>query len=745
MAADNKTAPVALDAWVDAILLAARSLGVRASPELVRGSSVWSKKFSRREDAILDIAMSAGLIGKFEAKPLKDFTNDMLPALVPVSNEYVGVITMIDNGQVTFKVSAEGHVFERTLSLNELDGVLQAPILTVREKEQVRDKRVDEYLTENSKSWLMSIFTQNWTILFELCAGSLVGNLLAVATSLFAMQVWDRVVPSRSTNTLWVLASGVFIALLIEFGIRTARILITDHFGKQADLKLSSMFFARMMDIKNDARPRSPGSLISQLRDLEQMRELLTSTTLGVCIDLPFVFAFLFIIWAIGGPIAIVPLIAVPLLIIPGLLIQMPLKKLSNQGMQEAALRNAILMESIYRVEDIKMLQAEPRFRNMWHHVNKVSADISMKQRFLGGLLMNFSSTVQQLAYIFVVIYGVYLILDNQLSFGAVMACSILTSRTIAPLAQIPAMFSRLQNAVVGKKGLDGLLTLPLDHPGDKDAYHKPDLKGDYQFQNVVYSYDPMSKPALVVPQFKVTKGERIALLGRVGSGKTTLLRLLGGLSTPQQGRIIFNGTNMGLIDVADIRRDVGFLLQDSSLFYGTLRDNMLMADPTASDEEVLQAMRLSCADQLLLNQPHGLDLVLRENGVGLSGGQKQSLMLARMILRSPNIVLLDEPTASLDEATEQTVIGNLRDWLGDKTMIVATHRYPVLNLVDRILVLDGGRILLDGPKDEILARLSQGRATPEQQAALAAKAQPRVVQGTVKKEKSDVPEGSEA
>ncbi len=730
---------VALNAWVDAIILAGRTLGVRASPELVRGSSVWSKKFRNNEEAIVDIAQSAGLIAEFVHVSLRDLTQDMLPALVPVSDEYVGVIVSLENRMVTFKVSADGHVFERSLSLDELEGVLDHPILLVSERETVRDTRVDEYLTDRSKSWLTNIFTQNWSILLELCLGSLVGNLLAIGTSLFAMQVWDRVVPARSTNTLWVLASGVFIALVIELGIRTARISITDHFGKQADLKLSAMFFSRVLDIKNDARPKSPGTLISQLRDLEQLRELLTSTTLGVCLDLPFVAAFLFIIWIIGGPVVIVPLVAIPLLIVPGILMQRPLKKLSNLGMNEAALRNAILMESIYRIEDIKMLQAEPKFRNVWNHVNRVSSDIGLKQRFLGGLLMNFSQTVQQLAYIGVVIFGVYLILDNQLSFGSVLACSILTSRTIAPLAQIPAMFSRLQNAVVGKRGLDSLLMLPLDHPGDKDAYHKPALYGDYHFQNVVFSYDPQNKPALIVPSLKITRGEKIALLGRVGAGKSTLLRLAGGLSSPNQGRILFNGTNMGLVDVADIRRDTGCLMQDASLFYGTLRENMLMGDPTASDEEILQAMRLSCADQLLLNQPHGLDLVLRESGHGLSGGQKQSLMLARMLLRSPNIVLLDEPTASLDEASEQAVITNLRNWLGERTLIVATHRYSVLNLVDRIIVMEAGRVMLDGPKDEILARLNQNKERQAQ--PIATGAEPRVIQGAVRKVRRDAPE----
>lgn len=712
-------APTAIERWVEAILLAARQIGVSVSPELVRSASAWAVR-TDAELAIIDIALSAGLVAQFVSISIDDLSPHMVPALVQIGDKHVGVIVAVASGVATVAFTVDGTTIERAIPFEQLRGNA-GRLLLLHEREVARDGRLDTYLSKRPKSWLKGIFVGNSRTMIELGLGSLVGNLLAIGTSLFAMQVWDRVVPARSTNTLWVLASGVALALLLELLIRTARVSVADHFGKQADLKLSAMFFARVLDIRNDARPRSPGTLISQLRDLEQLRELLTSSTMGVLIDLPFVFAFLFIIWVLGGPLVLVPLAAIPLLILPGLLAQIPLAKLSNEGMSEAALRNAILMESIYRVEDIKILQAEPRFRSLWNSVNRVSGEIGLKQRYLAGLLVNFSQMVQQLAYVGVVIVGVYGILDGGLSFGAVLACSILTSRTIAPLGQISAVLGRIQNARVGKKGLDSLLSLPVDHDPEKDAYHKPVLVGRYRFENVAYAYGPQEKPALVIPQLKIEPGERIAILGRVGAGKSTLLRLCGGLATPVQGRILFNETAMGLIDVADIRRDIGFVLQGSSLFYGSLRENLLIGNPLASDEQILEAMRLSCADQLLLNQPHGLDLKLRENGQGLSGGQKQALILARAFLRSPNILLLDEPTASLDEATELAIIERLKGWLGQRTLIVATHRYPVLSLVDRIIVIDGGRIARDGPRDEILKVLTasgppnpDGRGKPQ-------------------------------
>jgi ATP-binding cassette subfamily C protein LapB len=706
--------------WVEPLLMAARSLGLSVSPEWVRGAASWATR-GNTHAAVLDIAAQAGLSAQFVEMPLARLSPIMLPALLEFDDGQVGLLTDVGAGRATVLLSIDGKTLERPLPT---DG-RPRQLLLVHERTAPRKDRVDDYLTAAPDTWLRNLFTSHWKLMLELCAGSLFGNLLAVSTALFSMQVWDRVVPARSTNTLWVLASGVALALLLELVLRTARVSLADHFGKRADLQLSSMFFARVLDIRNDARPRSPGSLIAQLRDLEQLRELLTSSALGVLIDLPFVLAFLVIIWVLGGWLVLVPLAAIPLLVLPGILAQYPLAKLSQEGMAESALRNAILMESIYRAEDIKTLQAEPRFRQLWEQTNQVNAEIGLKQRHLSGLLVNFSQTVQQIAYAGVIIAGVYAILDASLSFGAVMACSMLTSRTIAPLGQIPAVLSRLQNARVGKQGLDKLLALPTDHATDKDTYHKPVLVGRYEVENVAYSFGPEEKPVLTIPRLSIKPGERIAILGRVGAGKSTLLRMLAGLATPQQGRVMFNDTPMPLIDVADVRRDVGTALQESSLFYGSLRENLLLASPLASDEELLAAMKLSCADQLLLQQPHGLDLMLRENGVGLSGGQKQALVLARTFLRAPHVLLLDEPTASLDEGTERAIIENMRQWLGGRTLIVATHRFPLLSLVDRVIVIDGGRIVRDGPREQVLASM-RAPAPQAQQAQLQPQGQPK-------------------
>lgn len=709
----------ALRNWTSAILLVTKQLQIQNSPAQIHSAFAWARH-TELDQAVLDISAAAGLAAKFARVSLDDLSRGVLPALVAFETT-VSVITAVTSGQVSIVTAVDGKTIERLLSFDEIASGGTCRVLLVQSREVKRDSRVEEYLKVSPDSWLKTAFTGGLGTLAHLCAGSLVGNLLAITTSLFAMQVWDRIIPARSLNSLWVLTIGVGIALLLELLIRTTRTSIADHFGRQADLKLSELFFTRVLDIRNDARPRSPGQLISHLRDLEQVRELLTSSSMGVLIDIPFVMAFVGIIWTLGGPLVLIPLAAIPISLIPGLIAQLPLAKLSREGLSEAALRNAILMESIYRVEDIKTLQAETRFRQIWNQSNQVCGDASLKQRFLVSVVIGFSQLAQQLAYVGVLVAGVYGILEGNMSFGAVLACSILTSRTIAPLGQIVAVLTRIQNVRISKQGLDTLLSLPTDHDPAKTRYHKPSIAGSYHFQHVVYSYDPEDKPALMIQDLKIKPGDRIAILGKVGSGKSTFLRLAAGLASPTMGRILLENTAMDAIDVADIRRDIGTVLQDANLFYGTLRENIALGNPLANDDEILAAMSVTGADQLLAGQYHGLDFKIREGGIGLSGGQKQAVLLARTLLRSPQVLLLDEPTASLDEYSEHQFTQRMKQWLGRRTLVIATHRYPVLALVNRIIIMHEGRIVKDGPKEEILKTLAQtnlaGRASPTKQA----------------------------
>jgi ATP-binding cassette subfamily C protein LapB len=532
----------------------------------------------------------------------------------------------------------------------------------------------------------------------------MIANILALATIIFSMQVYDRVVPSQSIPTLWVLAGGVLIAAIFEFVLRIARVYLSDIIGKRADLKISDRVFGHALRIRNKDRARSTDSFISQIRELEGVRELVTSTTISAIADLPFFFLFLVIFWRIGGNIFWVMLLVVPLMIVPGFLVQKKLAQLATEGMRESAIRNAILVEAVQGIEDIKLLRAEARFQNQWNHMNEVSADVSMRQRKIVGWLNAWTQKIQGLTYAIVVLVGCFAVMKGDMTTGALVACSILSSRMLAPISQVTGVLGRWQQAKVAKNGLDELMQKPVDRPERAQLIQRKVLLGDYDFKGVVFKYtedDP--RPTLVIPQLKIAVGEKVAILGRNGAGKSSLLQLLAGMQLPVQGKISLDGVDQSLLDPDDIRRDMALLNQNAHLFFGTIRENLTLGAPLATDEEIVRALQITNALEIVEQKKEGLDHTILEGGVGFSGGQKQALLLTRLLLRNPNIVLLDEPTASIDDVSEKVLIQHLKQWLGHRTLVVATHRPAVLQLVDRIIVVHEGKIIKDGPRDAIL------------------------------------------
>jgi ATP-binding cassette subfamily C protein LapB len=540
----------------------------------------------------------------------------------------------------------------------------------------------------------------------------MIANILALATIIFSMQVYDRVVPSQSIPTLWVLAGGVLIAAVFEFVLRIARVYLSDIIGKRADLKISDRVFGHALRIRNKDRARSTGSFISQIRELEGVRELVTSTTISAIADLPFFFLFLAIFWIIGGNIFWVMLLVVPLMIIPGFLVQKKLAQLATEGMRESAIRNAILVEAVQGIEDIKLLRAEARFQNQWNHMNEVSADVSMRQRKIVGWLNAWTQKIQGLTYAIVVLVGCFAVMKGDMTTGALVACSILSSRMLAPISQVTGVLGRWQQAKVAKNGLDELMQKPVDRPDRAQLIQRKVLSGDYDFKGVVFKYtedDP--RPTLVIPQLKIHAGEKVAILGRNGAGKSSLLQLLSGMQLPVQGKISLDGVDQSLLDPDDIRRDMALLNQNAHLFFGTIRENLTLGAPLASNDEIIRALQITNALEIVEQKKEGLDHLILEGGVGFSGGQKQALLLTRLLLRNPNIVLLDEPTASIDDVSEKVLIQHLKEWLGHRTLVVATHRPAVLQLVDRIIVVHEGKIIKDGPRDAILNPAQQANA----------------------------------
>lgn len=688
--------------WLQAVLAIAKHYRIEPSEERLRLQLDWNPNQSI-DDILILVSRQIGMNLR-KAEFSEDILNPWrLPLLIQMQDGQVGVLNQLDvNGNANIQFSGDqGLAQVLTVELLK-ENVNNVYIL--RPEKSIPDVRIDEYIKPYEPSWFWSIVLKDWKRYLDVMFASLMANILALATILFSMNVYDRVIPAQSVPTLWVLAGGVLIAAIFEFCLRVARIYLSDIIGKRADLKISDKVFGHALRIKNKERSKSTGTFISQIRELEGVRELVTSTTISAIADLPFFFLFLAIFWLIGGNLFWVMVLVVPLMIIPGILIQKPLAKLASEGMREGAIRNATLVEAVQGIEDIKLLRAESRFQNQWNHMNEAAADISMRQRKLVGIVGAWTQKVQGLTFALVVLVGCFAVMKGEMTTGALVACSILSSRMLGPIAQISGVLGRFQQAKVAKTSLDELMKKPVDQAPNAHLIHRPVLNGHYELNNIVFKYSENdAKPTLIIPKLEIQAGEKIAILGRNGAGKSTLLQLLSGMQEPVQGKINLDGVDLGLIDPTDVRRDMGLLNQNAHLFFGSVRENLTLGSPLATDQELLNVLKLTGALNFVLDKKEGLDHQILEGGVGFSGGQRQALLLSRLLLRQPNILLLDEPTAAIDDVSEKQLIQNLKGWLGQKTLVIATHRRAVLELVDRIIVVHDGKIVMDGPKEQVL------------------------------------------
>lgn len=706
--------PLNYQPWLQAVLTIAKHYRIEPSEERIRLQLDWNKH-QHVDEALQVMCRQIGLHYKKD-----QFRRDILhpwrlPVMVEFNNHQVGIIEKMDNSNhLSIQFSGE-HGLSQQFSIDEVMPLIQH-VYILRPEHSIPDARIDEYIKPYEANWFWSIVLQDWKRYIDIMFSSLLTNILALATIVFSMQVYDRVVPSQSVPTLWVLFSGVMVASVFEFALRIARIYLSDIIGKRADLKISDRVFGHALRIKNNERSKSTGTFISQIRELDGVRELVTSTTITAIADLPFFFLFLAIFWLIGGNLFWVILLIVPLMVIPCLLVQKPLANLAQEGMRESAIRNATLVESVQGIEDIKLLRAESRFQNQWNHMNEVSAEISLQQRKITGVLTAWIQKIQSLAFVFVVLVGSFDVMKGEMTTGALVACSILSSRMLAPISQLAAVLMRLQQAKVAKKSLDELMQRHVDQPDRAHLIHRPALHGDYQLHKVLFQYtqdDP--HPSLAIASLNIKAGEKIAILGRNGAGKSTLLQILSGMQTPLNGSIHLDGVDLSLIDPADVRRDMNLLNQYSHLFFGSIRENLSLGAPLINDDDIIKTLKFTGALPFVQEKKEGLDHLILEGGVGFSGGQRQSLLMTRLLLRQPNILLLDEPTAALDEMSEKLLIDHLKQWLGHRTLVLATHRRPVLELVDRIIVLDEGKIVMDGPRDQILNHTAQTQAVQTQ------------------------------
>ena len=592
-----------------------------------------------------------------------------------------------------------------TMPLHALEKVYTNYCFYVRPIARV-DDRAGPAEIDNARNWFWSALWENKSIYTEVIMAAVMINMFALGSSLFVMNVYDRVVPNNAIETLWVLATGVLIVYVFDFILKNLRAHFLDHAGRKADIKVSARLFEQMLGMTMEARPASAGVMASHMREFETLRDFFTSATMAALIDLPFIFFFIAIIAVIGGPIAFVPLAAIPIVLGIGLFLQRPLQSAIKDSMMESALKNALLFETISGLETVKVQAAEGHTQRRWEELTDKSSRTSVKMRKVNAFALNFAVFVQQIVSVFVVIVGVFLIKEAEISMGALIACVILSGRAMAPLAQIAGLLTRMHQSKESLRQLDEMMKKDVERPAGKHFISMPSIKGKIEFRDVLFNYPEQSVPALNKLDFTLEPGDHVGIIGAVGSGKTTIERLLINLYQPQSGSVQLDGTDVRQIDPGDLRRNIGAVQQSPQLFYGSVRENITMGHEMAPDRAVLRAAELAGVTEFLRESQAGLDTQVGERGEALSGGQRQAVAIARALLYDPPVLILDEPTASMDPASENRLRKRLHHVAEGRTTILITHKGGMLSLVDKLILLDRGRLVAFGPKDEVISKL---------------------------------------
>lgn len=583
------------------------------------------------------------------------------------------------------------------------------------------DSRVSDIAPPQPKGhWLFSTLWRYRRYYRSAALASVLVNVLALATVFFTMNVYDRVIPNQAFTTLWSLAIGVLVAMIFEAVTRSVRAHLLDTAGKKADLIVGSVLFRQALAVKMEHKPASSGSFANQLREFESVRDFVSSATLATIADLPFVLLFIGIIFAIGGPLAIVPLLMLPMILLVSMAIQWPLAKVMKASLQEASLKQGVLIESIEGMETLKSVGGESWMQSRWQKFSAMQSSSSAASKHYSTLAMNSVSFLQQLQTVMLIVTGVYLIDAGTLTQGALIGTVMLAGRVTAPLSQVVGLAVRYQQAKAALTSLNKLMENPTDRSSEIDYIKQPELNGDIELKGITFSYPapPMQPNPDILKGVNLTikPGERVAIVGKIGSGKSTLLRIIARLYTPVKGQIFSSGLDVNQIEPSDWRNNVGFVGQDARLFYGTLRENIMIGRQNASSDEFLKVLLLTGLDHIAARHPRGIHMPVGEQGNSLSGGQRQLVSLARTLLARPNLLLLDEPTSAMDAQTEALFLQHLKIATAGHTLVVVTHRPSLLALVDRMVIIEDGKIVADGPKQQILAALNgTPKAQPEQ------------------------------
>ncbi len=667
-------------------------------------------------DAYPDLAQLHGMVAAWSRTALPQLPAYVLPVIVPLVDGRAAVLLSVSGSEARV-LMAETGTSEITLPMDELVRLGTGEILVVKPATQTSAQQLVPFQGE-ALAWFWNTVWRYKGFYIESMLAAVVANVLTLAAVFFAMNVYDRVVPTQAYTSLWTLAIGTTVAILLEFGTRWLKARLVDLAGRKADLSLNAMLLREIMAIRLEHRPQSIGVFASSMRDFESLRDFMSSASMVMVVDMPFILMFIVLIAIIGGPIAWVVAAAVPMLVIVGLWAQKPLMRAMREHMKESGDKQSVLVESLLNLEVLKAHNAESYLQRRWEAANLAATDSYKQTRALTNLMLGLTASMQQLVTVGMVVYGVYLIGDNALTLGGLIASVILAGRAISPLGSIMALAARYQQARSALDTFDALMKRPRDRNGARRYVVPERIAGSLRADALEFSYpSEQPQPAIRQLSLELAAGEHLALLGRIGSGKSTLLRLLAGLYTPLGGRVSVDGVDLQQIEPAELRSRLGYVGQEAQLFQGTLRDNLVLSDSWISDARVIDVLQQLDMYKVVASHPRGLDMPLTEAGGGLSGGQRQLLAIARMMLRDPALVFLDEPTSMMDQTTEARVIEVLGRWLQGRTLVLSTHRLQLLVWTERMALMENGQIVLEGPREDMLKKLTAG---PHRKAAQA-------------------------
>lgn len=678
---------------IEAIRLLLREFGIRKSGAAIRDAVEISGNFIGPKQAVSTLS-NFGFKASFGSLKIKALSDDFFPMIAFSKKGEAYLLNKASEDEqvvVTHPLTREKTSVDLTTLESDFSGYsIIVKELNSREKE------------ERAGHWFFSSFRKSKWLYVQVMVAAMVSNFLSLTTALFTMTVYDRVIPNGAFESLIALSIGVIIALGFDFLIKSLRAKFIDTASKRADLEISRRLFDRILTLSPSEQRQKTGAMAGTIREFETLREFFNSSTLVILIDLPFVFFFIYVISLIAGPLAYVFLTAVPLVIIVGLGIQPFLARITKGSVESGMNKQSVLVETLNGLETVNATGSGKLMRKRYEEALNNQADSGNKIRTLSQFIINFAASVQQYAQVAAIFFGVYLIVDGQISQGALIGAVILGGRTMGPLSQLANTLSRVNGAITAYKNLASLIGNKFKAASDLSPISRPVFKGEIEFKNVSYTFQGAGQATLNNISFKIPAGQKVALVGKMGSGKSTLSRLIAGILEPSSGAILIDGVDVRQIDTADIRKNIGVMLQDSWLFSGTIRENIQMGFNEYDDEHVLGICKVAGVDDFVGSEPKGYELEIRERGIGLSGGQRQTINLARSLLHNPQILLLDEPTSSMDQGTEKSVIESLEKFSLEKTMMIVTHRNPILSMVDRVFVIENGKIITDQTPEQL-------------------------------------------